>query len=104
MTIDIEQAQLVRARQLAAKSFGSAAWMNGNLDKHPAIAAIRTALAEANWQPPVDPDIAASRTALSNQFFFDFTSAVTQYEKACEIALAAYKAGKAARTPATSHE
>lgn len=89
MTLD--EARLQKAREISLKVRQAA---ENNFRPYSIDAAL-AALVEANWQPPEDPDIAASKQTLPPYLIWKDAEAVK--EQAREIALAAYKAGKAAR-------
>jgi hypothetical protein len=91
----IEEARLQKAREIATKANPVWDYSNGGTDWAPVVITALAALVEANWQPPEDPDIAAAKACLPPYLILQDSAAV--FRRAKEIALAAYKAGRAAR-------
>ena len=87
MTLD--EARFQKAMEICRPS-------SGRLGAHPLrVEGAADALKAIDWQPPEDLDIAASRKTVPPYLMWRDAAAVLK--QAREIALAAYKAGKAAR-------
>lgn len=117
MTVDIAQARLLKAREIAAATYasmdydGCAKWASdGEYDHDEAVKSALAALNLADWQPPEDPDLPTLRRIIGESYG-DYSSPIgdgpsrvrdivagegDQYWEvhACR---AAFKAGKAAR-------
>ncbi len=63
---ELKQARLEKAREIGAKRWPASSHdgvMDGDYDEADGVVCALAALTEANWQPPVDPDMLIAREA-----------------------------------------